>query len=79
MHTFMQENSVFDGLITNLLLVLCILTGILSRAHAKGPQRLHNSESGTFIGRFPNDDAARLAGKGLRAALTPVPFTGELV
>ena len=34
-------------------------------SHAKGAQRVNNFEFGTFIGRFPNDDAASLAVKGL--------------
>ena len=36
MHTYKLANSVFDGPITNLLSVLCILIEVLSRAHAKG-------------------------------------------
>ena len=34
MHTYTTENSIFDGPITDLLSVLCILIEIFSRAHA---------------------------------------------
>ena len=43
-----------DGLITNLLSVLCVLTEILSCAHAKGEWSLSDFKFGTFIGHFPN-------------------------
>ena len=36
MLTYTPANSVFDGPVTNLLLVLCILIEALSRAHEKG-------------------------------------------
>ena len=38
--TYTPANSIFDGPISNLLSVLCILTGILSRAHARGKKAL---------------------------------------
>ena len=58
---------------TNLFSILCILIQVLSRAQAKGAQRLNNFEFGIFIGRFPSDDAASLAVKGLK----PQPTSGH--
>ena len=55
MHTYTPPNSIFDGPITNLLSVLCILIEILPRAHAKGGKKLNDFKFGTFIGRFPSD------------------------
>ena len=40
-HTYTPANSVFDGPITNLLSILCILIEILSRAHAKEEKSLN--------------------------------------
>ena len=34
-HTYMPANSIFDGPVTNLLSVLCILIEVLSCGHAK--------------------------------------------
>ena len=34
-HTYMPANSIFDGPIANLFLILCVLIEVLSRAHAK--------------------------------------------
>ena len=62
---YTTENSIFDGPITNLLSVLCILIEVLSHADAKGAQRLNNFEFGTFIGHFPSDHVASLAVKRL--------------
>ena len=61
----MPANSVFDGPITNLLSVLCIVAEILSRAHAKWEESVNDFKFGTFIGRFLNDSAANMAVKGL--------------
>ena len=36
MHTYKLANSIFDGPITNLLSILCILIEVLLRAHEKG-------------------------------------------
>ena len=45
---------------------MCILTEILSRAHAKGAktkkEALMVSDFGTFIGLFPGDGAASVEG-----------------
>ena len=71
MHTYTPANSVFDGLTTNLLSLLCILVEVISRAHAMGwggvgwGGCLNGFKFGTFIGRFPSDGAARMAVKGL--------------
>ena len=69
MHTYTPANSAFDGLITNLLSLLCILVEVISRAHAigwgVGGGCLNGFRFGTFIGRFPSDGAARMAVKGL--------------
>ena len=64
-HIYTPENSIFDGHITNLLSILCILI-VLSRVHAKGTHRLNHFKFGTFIGRSPSDDAASLAVKVLK-------------
>ena len=64
MHTFMQENSIFDGLITNLLSTLCILIEVLSRAHAKEGSR-NDFKSGTSTNCFLSDGAACTAVNGL--------------
>ena len=66
MHTYAPENSVFDGLITNLLSILCILVEVISRAYAKEVKSLNGFKFGTFIGRFPSDGAAGMTVKGLR-------------
>ena len=58
-------NSTFDGPITNLLLMLCILTEVFSRALAKGEKDFNDFKFGTFISRFPRDGAANMAVKGL--------------
>ena len=65
-HIYTPENNTFDGPITNLLSILWILIDVLSRAHAKGPQKLNHFKFGTFIGRSPSDDAASLAVKVLK-------------
>ena len=49
-HPFTPEKSVFDGPITNLLSILCILTEVLWCARAKGEKRLNDFKFGTFIG-----------------------------
>ena len=58
-------NSTFDGPITILLSVLCILVEVLSRAQAKSGKSLNDFKFGTSIGRFPSDGAASTAVKGL--------------
>ena len=66
MHTCMPANSVFDGPVTNLLSILCILAEVLSRAHAKRGNSRNDFYSGTSIGHFSSDGAASTAAKGLR-------------
>ena len=64
MHTCTPSDCIFDGPITNLFSILCILIEILSRAHAKGKKSLKGFEFGGFIGRFPSNRAAGIAVKG---------------
>ena len=64
MHAYTPANSIFDGPITNLLLILCILIEIFSRAHALGGS-LNDFKFGTFIDNFQSDGAASKAVKGL--------------
>ena len=68
-------NSIFDGPITKLLSVLCILIEILSRGHAKRGKGLNDFKFGTFIRPFTSDGAASMAVKGLvmlRRDMTPI-------
>ena len=52
-HTYSPANSIFDGLITNLLSILCILIEVLSHARVKGKKGLHDFKFGVFTGCFP--------------------------
>ena len=61
----MPANSTFDGPVTNLPSVLCILIKVLSLAHAKEENNLNDFKFGTFIGRFPSDALANMAVKRL--------------
>ena len=65
MLTYTPANNIYDGLITNLFSVLCILTEVLSRAHAKEEKSLNNFKFGIFIGTFSSDDVTSIAIKGL--------------
>ncbi len=65
MHTYTPANSIFDGPVTNLLSVPCILIEVLSAAHVTEERSLNDFMFGTFIGLFPSDDAASVAVKGL--------------
>ena len=65
-HPCAPENSVFDGPVTNILLVLCVLIGVLSHAHAKGRQGRNNFKFDTSLRRFPNDTLASVAVEGLK-------------
>ena len=51
---FQAANSTFAGPATNLLSILCVLTEILSHAHAK-KGGLKDFKFGTFNGHFPSD------------------------
>ena len=77
----MPANSVFDGPVTNLLSVLCILIEVLSRAHEKGEGvwggvlggggeggTLMTSNSAILLVISRMAGAASKAGKGLSAA-----------
>ena len=51
---------------TNLPSVPCVLKEVLSRAQAGRRKKTRNDfKFGTVIGRFPSDDAASMAVKGL--------------
>ena len=62
-HTYKLPNSIFDGQIANRLSILCILTEVLSHAHAK--RRKGGDVNGfkftTFIGRFRCDGPLYIA------------------
>ena len=62
----MPATSIFDGPITNLLSILCILIEIVSRARAKGGKSLNDFKFGTIVGRFQSDGVASMAMKGLK-------------
>ena len=64
MHTDAPVNSVFDGPVTTLLSLLCILLEVLSRALAKKGKSLNGFKVGTSVGRFSSDGAASTAVKG---------------
>ena len=64
MHTYMFANNVFDGPISNLLLILCSLIEIFSRAHALGGS-LNDFKFGTFVDHFQSEGTASKAVKGL--------------
>ena len=56
----------FDGPVTNLLSVQCILIRVLSGAHVTEEKKaLMISSLALLIGRFPSDDAASMAVKVL--------------
>ena len=65
-NTYIPADSIFDGPVTNLLSTLCILTEILSPAHAKGEKSLNDFKFGTFTGRFSSDGTPGMAVKGLK-------------
>ena len=70
MHTYTPTSSVFGSPKTNLLSILCILTEILSCAHAERAKSLNDFKFGIAIGRFPSDGAVSMAVKGLTLAIT---------
>ena len=65
MHTYTPANSIFDGPITSLLSVLCILVEVLSRGHAKRGKSLNDFKFSTSISRFSSDGAVSTVVKGL--------------
>ena len=62
----MPADGIFDGPVTNLLSVLCILIELFWRAHVKGGKKLNGFKFGTFIGHFPSDGVVSMAVKGLK-------------
>ena len=80
----MPENSIFDGPVTSLLSILCILLEVLSLAHAKvcvggGSLHvggsLHDFKFSTFVGHFLSDTLASMTVKGLNCCV----FTRHVV
>ena len=67
MHTYSPANSIFDGLVTDLLSVLCILIEVLSHARVKGKKGLHDFKFGIFTGCFLSDSTGTMAVQGLNA------------
>ena len=65
MQTCKLVNSMFDGPVTNLLLILFILIKVLLGAHAKWGISFNDFKFGTFIGCFPSDTLASMAVKRL--------------
>ena len=65
MHIYTHANGTFNGPITNLLSILCILKEELSRGLANGEKSRNHFKLGTFIDRFPSDGMANMAVKGL--------------
>ena len=68
MHRNTPANSIFDGPITTLLSMLCILVDVLSCAYVGSGKSLNDSVSGTSTGRFSSDSVASMAVKGLMQA-----------
>ena len=62
----------FDGPITNLLSILCILIEVLSRAHAKEEKinkiSLNIFKFGICIGCFSGDNVTSMTAKGLNTS-----------
>ena len=63
MPTYTLPNGIFDGLISNLLSIQCILIEILSFANAKGKNGFNSFRVGTFSDGFKSDSAASVAVK----------------
>ena len=63
----MLTNSIFDGPIKSLLSILCILIGILLRAHAKG-RKSHNFRFGIPIGHFLSE-CGKHGSEGVKGAV----------
>ena len=64
LHKSCVAKSTFDGPITDLLSILCILIEVLSHPHAKG-KSLNDFKFGAFTGRFLSNGAASMAVKVL--------------
>ena len=75
MCTYTPANGIFDGPVTNLLSIVCILIEILSCARAKGAEKDPNDFTvGTSIGCFQIDGVASMAVKGLKQGWSFVGF-----
>ena len=66
MHTYTSAKNIFDGPMTYVLSILCIWIEVLSGAHATEENSLNDFKFGIFIARFPSDNAASMAVKGLK-------------
>ena len=75
MDTYTPANSIFDGPITNLLSILCILVEVLSRAHVKSENWFNDFKFGTSVGHFSSNGAASTAVKGLKWSLSLLFWT----
>ena len=79
MHAYTPANNTFDGPITNLLSMLCILVEILSPAQAKREKSLNDFKFGNSVDRFPSDSAGSTAVKGLNTIIPIVAYLGHTV
>ena len=68
MQSYTPANGIFDGPITNLLSVLCVLIQIFSPAHPKREKCLNCFKLGTFSDRVQCDGAESMTVKGLNSA-----------
>ena len=66
MHTYTPANSIFDGPITNLLSILCILIEVSSPFMSSGGN-FNDLKFGTFICSFKSKGTASTAVNGLKA------------
>ena len=65
---YTPPNSIFDGPITNVLSILCVLIELLSRAHMMGTKKKKNSLNGFNLAlycRLPSEGAASMTVNGL--------------
>ena len=74
----MPAYIIFDGPVTNLLSVRCILIEILSRVHAKEEKGLNVFKLATFLGSFPIDCTVRVEKKIIQDGLA-WHFAGEVL
>ena len=77
MHTYVPPNSIFDGPITSLLLILCILIEVLSRAHATSKKSLNDFRFGAF-NCFSSDGTVSMAVKGLTMMMVVTADTSTI-
>ena len=68
-HTYTPPNSIADCPATNLLSIECIVWKSIYVLIRRGKTSLHGFQFVTFTGRFPTDQAASVAVKGLRSCV----------